>query len=151
LYRNLINFFRLPWQEKGLFIEVFFLTGVVRLIVLILPFRWLAPALGKYMQESPAKEDILKLKTARRVGRIIESVNRHTLWESKCLVQAIVCKLVLRQYGIGNTLYLGVGKDEQEQMSLVAHAWLRCGELIITGGYNLNRYAIVGKFADDAR
>jgi len=76
-------------------------------------------------------------------------VSCYTPWESKCLVQAIVGKIMLRQYGIGNTLYLGVGKNEE--MSLVAHSWLRCGELIITGGHDLNQYAVVGKFADDER
>ena len=149
MIKYFIKFLDLPWREKGLYLEVFFLTGIVRLVVLVLPFRWLAPALGKHMQESPDKEDITILKKARRIGRIIESVSRYTLWESKCLVQAIVGKIILRQYGISNTLYLGVGKDEQ--MSLVAHSWLRCGELILTGGHDLHRYAIVGKFADNGR
>jgi len=60
LIKNFIKFFDLPWREKGLYLEVFFLTGIVRFVILVLPFRWLAPALGKHMQESPAKEDIIK-------------------------------------------------------------------------------------------
>lgn len=130
-----------------LFIEAFSLTGFVRLAILLLPFRWLTPILGKHMQESPAKEASVKFETARRVGRVIETVSRYTPWESKCLVQAIVGKIMLRRRGIANTLYLGVGKDEKK--SLTAHAWLRCGETILTGGQGLEQFAIVGKFADD--
>ncbi|KUK65689.1 MAG: hypothetical protein XD84_0306 [Desulfotomaculum sp. 46_80] len=148
LLKNIIKFCALPWREKGLFTEAFFLTGMVRLIILALPFRWLAPALGKHMQESPDNEDVIRLKAARRIGWIVESVSRFTPWESKCLVQAITGKIMLRQYGIANTLYLGVGKNEQ---SLVAHSWLRCGKVILTGGHDLRRFTVVGKFADDGR
>jgi hypothetical protein len=47
--------------------------------------------------------------------------------------------------GIDNTLYLGVGRDETK--GLVAHAWLRCGELILTGG-GREHFMVVGKFSE---
>ncbi|GBF33820.1 hypothetical protein DCCM_2931 [Desulfocucumis palustris] len=103
--------------------------------------------MGKNIRESAMKEDIIKLETAGRIGRVVETVSRYTPWESKCLVQAIVGKIMLRRRGINNTLYLGVGRDEGK--SLVAHAWLRCGEMIITGSQGRERFAAVGKFADD--
>lgn len=145
--RRIIKFVSLPWWEQWLFIEAFCLTGVVRLVILLVPFRWLAPSLGKHMRESPTQEDVAKLTAAKCIGRVIETVSRYTPWESKCLVQAIVGKLMLRLRGINNTLYLGVGRNGEK--SLVAHAWLRCGEPIITGGWSLERFTIVGKFADD--
>ena len=129
-----------------MFIKVFFLTGIVRLAIISLPFRWLSPALGKHMQESPMNEKDLNLKAAREVGWVCEKVSRYTPWESKCLVQAIIAKIILRQLGIANTLYLGVSKDKQN--GLVAHAWLRCGEIVITGGQSQERFTIVSKFAD---
>lgn len=98
------------------------------------------------MQESPMMEDAVKLKTARLVGWVVETVNRYTPWESKCLVQAVVGKLLLRQYGIANTLYFGVGRDEEK--NLLPHAWLRSGEMMLIGGRCLERFTLVGKFAD---
>lgn len=127
--------------------EAFCLTGVVRLAILLVPFRRLARVLGKHMQESPLQENSVKLETARQIGRVVETVSRYTPWESKCLVQAIVGKILLRQRGIANTLYLGVGRDEEK--NLAAHAWLRCGEKILTGGQGRNRFSIVSKFFDD--
>ncbi|KJS17965.1 MAG: hypothetical protein VR69_02785 [Peptococcaceae bacterium BRH_c4b] len=147
MIRRVLKFFGLSWREQWLFIEAFSLTGVVRLAILLLPFRWLAPLLGKHMRESPVKEDVAKLEAARWFGRVVETVSRYTPWESKCLVQAIAGKIILRRRGITNTLYLGVGRDEGS--GLIAHAWLRCGGTIITGGHGQKRFIIVGKFSDD--
>lgn len=86
-----------------------------------------------------------ELILARRIGWIVKTVSCYTPWESKCLVQAIVGKIMLRQYGIANTLYLGVGRDERN--CLIAHAWLRCADIIITGCHGHERFSVVGTFA----
>lgn len=145
MIRTVRKFCSLSWQERCLLIESFCLTGLVRLVILLLPFRWLSKVLGRHMRESPMKEGAAESALARMIGRGIETVSRYTPWESKCLVQAIVGKMMLRQYGIANTLYLGVGRDEGN--SLIAHAWLRCGETIITGRQGRERFTVVGKFA----
>ena len=49
---------------------------------------------------------------------------------------------LLKEAGIHSTLYLGVGKDEGK---MIAHAWLRCGQMYVTGG-NGSSYAMVAKF-----
>ena len=146
MLRKFMSFIRLPWPEKCLFTQAYCLTGMVRLAVLLLPFRWLSPLLGQHMLESPEQEEEVTLEAARQVGWAVETVSRHTPWASKCLVQAIVGKILLRQRGISNTLYLGVGQEDEK--GLVAHAWLRSGGLILTGGQDRERFAIVGKFAD---
>ena len=146
MLRRLKSFIHLPWPEKCLFTEAYCLTGLVRLAVLLLPFRWLSPLLGQHMLESPEQEDAANIEAARQVGQVVEKVSRHTPWASKCLVQAIVGKILLRQRGINSTLYLGVGREEEK--GLVAHAWLRSGGLILTGGRGRERFTVVGKFAD---
>jgi hypothetical protein len=146
LLRRLKRFIHLPWPEKRLFTEAYCLTGVVRLAVLLLPFRWLSPLLGQHMLESPEQEDAANIEAARLVGRVVERASRYTPWASKCLVQAIVGKILLRQRGISSTLYLGVGREAGN--GLVAHAWLRSGGVILTGGQGRERFTIVGKFAD---
>jgi hypothetical protein len=142
-----MRFIGLSWGEQFMLLQAFCLAGLVRLAIIVLPFRYLAQALGKHMVESPMEEDFIKLGVANQIGWGVEAVSRYTPWESKCLVQAIVGKIMLRQHSITNTLYLGVGRNEEN--SLVAHAWLRCGETIITGGQGRERFTMVGKFADD--
>jgi len=146
LSRKLMAFFHLSRQEQGLLFKAFCLSGVVRLVVLVLPFRWLSFFLGTHMRESPWEENDTALESAARVGHAVETASQYTPWESKCLVQAIVGKIMLRRLGIASTLYLGVGRDERKD--LVAHAWLRCGEIVLTGGQGRDRFTVVSNFAD---
>ncbi|TWH49431.1 lasso peptide biosynthesis B2 protein [Sporomusa sp. KB1] len=148
MIKQIQQFFNLSWFEQRLFIIVLFLTGIVRLSILFLPFRWLGPVLGGLMQESQATEEKVNVDKAKQIGKMVERVSRYTPWESKCLVQALVGKILLRRQGITNTLYLGVGRDERN--ALIAHAWLRCGEIILTGGKGRERFTVVSKFADCA-
>ena len=145
---TLKSFARLPRQDQRLLIRAFCLAGFVRLVILIVPFRRLSPFLGSHMGESPREEDDARLAYAWRVGQTVETVSRYTPWKSKCLVQAVVAKILLRRLGIANTLYMGVARDEGE--GLVAHAWLRCGETILTGGQGRERFTVVSTFADGA-
>ncbi|WP_094603507.1 hypothetical protein SPSIL_010560 [Sporomusa silvacetica DSM 10669] len=146
MLKVLEKIYALSWQEKRIYIEFFLLAGVVRLAILLLPFSWQAMFLGKHMRESSIDECTEKMAFAKQVGRIIETASRYTPWESKCLVQAVVGKMMLRQQGIANTLYLGVARNEGD--NLIAHAWLRCGNTIITGRQGKDKFTVVGKFAD---
>lgn len=145
MIRRIIQFCGMSWREQLLVMEAFCLTGIVRLAILWLPFRWLALALGKHMQESPPEVNMAEALVAKRIGWGVATVSRYTPWESKCLVQGIVGKIMLRQFGIANTLYLGVNKNGE---NLVAHAWLRCGAMIITGDKGYERFKVISKFAD---
>ncbi|TWH45940.1 lasso peptide biosynthesis B2 protein [Sporomusa sp. KB1] len=144
--KKIQQFVRLSWAEQRLFITVVGLTAIIRFALLILPFRWLQPMLGTQMTESQLEVDKASQHKAQQVGRMVERVSRYTPWQSKCLVQALAAKLLLRRQGITNTLYLGVGKDASN--ALIAHAWLRCGNTILTGSQGRERFVVVGKFSD---
>ncbi|HEX2952475.1 MAG TPA: lasso peptide biosynthesis B2 protein [Bacillota bacterium] len=145
MFNRIKKFYRLPRQEQILYLEAGFLTGVARLAILSVPFKRLAPILGRSGGESPYQMREAELKTARTVGQTVRVMSRHTPWQSKCLVQAATAQFMLRRRGISATMYLGMAKNEDGK--LIAHAWLRCGELIVTGGTELKSYAIVGQFA----
>ena len=97
------------------------------------------------MEESGNRENT-EIGFMRRLSWAIELMSRYTPWESKCLVQAITGKLFLRQRRIENTLYLGVAKTQEE--SLIAHAWLRSGDDIVTGVCDSKEFTVVAKFTD---
>ncbi|MBW7458870.1 lasso peptide biosynthesis B2 protein, partial [Paenibacillus sepulcri] len=79
----------------------------------------------------------------------INTVSRHTPWESKCLVRAIAGMKMLERRRIDSTLYMGTAKDKTGQ--LIAHAWLRSGPVYITGAEVMNRFIVVQKFAKAGR
>ncbi|MEG0711156.1 MAG: lasso peptide biosynthesis B2 protein, partial [Niameybacter sp.] len=69
-----------------------------------------------------------------------------TPWESKCLVQAMVAQYLLKRRRIATTLYLGVAKGSEGELK--AHAWLRCGQMIVTGDGARRDYKEVARFAN---
>jgi hypothetical protein len=133
--------------ERALLMEALVLLGVARVAVLILPFRWLAVSLGRRMKETDTQIDPSDLCCARMVGQAVCSAARYTPWESVCLPQAVAGQWMLKRRNIAGTLYLGVAKDEAKAERLTAHAWLRCGDMILTGREGHRRFTVVASFS----
>ena len=144
--RRLRKLYRLSWADCPLLIEALLWLGLVRLAILALPFRWIAPHLGQYMAESALTGIPEQSNRLRRIAWAITAVSRHTLWESACLAQAIAGKMMLRRRGLQSTLYLGVARDEDEGLN--THAWLRSGDLILTGVPGKEQFTVISTFAD---
>lgn len=140
------RFAKLSYLEKRLFIEAVMLTFFFRLIILTIPFRKIAPFLGKQMIETCSKENPVPTRILlNQISLSINRASRFVPWQAKCLVQAMTGKTMLRKRAMESTLYLGLAK-ENNQNELIAHAWLRCGREIICGGGGLIRFTIVAYF-----
>ena len=74
---------------------------------------------------------ILLSKTFRRVVRF-------TTWTITCFDRSITAKYLLKRKGMQSTLYLGVAKESPNRIT--AHAWLRCGNIIVTGKEEMGRF-----------
>lgn len=133
--------------ERLLLLEAFALLGIARLMVFALPFKWLAVSLGRHMNESDTQICASDLRRARMVGQAIRSAANHTPWESVCLAQAVAAQWMLKRRRIAGTLYLGVAKDETKPEKLGAHAWLRCGDVILTGRESHRQFTVVATFS----
>lgn len=142
--RRVSRFRRLTWKMKLLFIVAYFLMGIVRLGILIVPFKYIAPLLGMKNRSTAVDVDRGVLVQAAKVGFAVETMSRFTPWESKCLVKAITAQLLLRIWRTPSTLYLGVSKDASKM--LIAHAWLKCGTLILTGERESIQFKSVAHF-----
>ncbi|HZD11211.1 MAG TPA: lasso peptide biosynthesis B2 protein [Candidatus Binatia bacterium] len=136
---------RLSWAERRLLLEAFLWLGAARFCLLIIPFRRIAPLLGAHMAQTGDDVSLETARLAQRVGWAVSAAARRTPWESACLAQAIGAKAMLRRRQIDSTLYLGVARDEKQ--ALTAHAWLRCGSAIVTGGDH-SSYTVISSFAE---
>jgi hypothetical protein len=125
-------------------LEAVVCLGLARAAVIVLPFRVIARGLGERMEETPASAPATA--RARGVGRALAVAAARTPWRSKCLEQALAAKAMLRRRGIRSTMYLGVTSPPVE-----AHAWVRVADVHVTGGADVDRYAVVASFADPAR
>lgn len=146
LNRKLITFIKIDNKIKLDFLVAYIYCGIARAYILFVPFNKLRKKIGKSKVESAEVVEKEIYKVAKRISWIVRQAARYTPWESKCLVQALTAQRMLKKQGVCTTLYLGVNRDSQNNM--LAHAWLRCGEYIVTGGYEKSGYVVVAKFSN---
>ena len=83
-------------EAKTISCVVIFLFSFMRIAILTIPFRilvklFLQPKTSSCSSKlAPEKHAIY----ARIIGRMTASVTRYTPWQSKCLVQALACRLL---------------------------------------------------------
>lgn len=131
--------------QRGLLLEAAAWLGLARLGLLLVPFRRLAPWLGAHMAQSAEHVTPREAALAQEIGWAVQAMARRTPWQSACLAQAMSAKAMLRRRGVGSTLYLGVARNERGRMT--AHAWLRCGTAVVTGGDHSD-YTVLSSFAE---
>ena len=136
-----------PCSEHLLFIEAALWLGIAKLLLLLIPFRWVAPFLGRHMAVSPAMIDQDSRDCKECISLAVQRATRYLPWECKCLVQAMAGKAMLKCRGIKSTLYLGVAKDNDQ--NLTSHAWLRSGTMVITGAQGMSQFKIISTFAEE--
>jgi len=131
-----------------MFFEAFFLMGMARAALLFVPFRKLAPTLGKQHTETPKTSQTEALPVIRKIKTAIRRAAKITPWQSKCFVQAIAGKIMLRRRQLESTIYLGVCKNGNDSKKLKAHAWLRSGNMILTGREGMGQFTVVSTFGE---
>jgi hypothetical protein len=95
------------------------------------------------MAVSTAEPDATRTAEVRRVEWAVATAARNLPWKPVCLPQAVAAQWMLRRKGIPSTLYLGIDPAGNYD----AHAWVRAGAVIVTGGPSIQRYAVVSTFA----
>jgi len=136
-------------SNKGLIDYVFFweawcLLHLAKLAILFMPFRKIASWIGSLQVES--SHDLLSTEKSIKIEHAVRRASRYTLHGSKCYDQALTAKALLGQSGLPATIYFGLAKESDSQ--LIAHAWVRCGERIVTGKAGMERFTVVAFFGD---
>ena len=140
------KFLALSSTDRLLLLEAWFYLAAARLALLIVPFGRIAPHLGRQILPGPAAETTAPPPTARRVAWSVETMSRHTPWESACLAQSIAAKYMLRRRGLPSWLFLGTKKDDRG--NLAAHAWLQSGNEIVLGGGDSENFTMLSGFGE---
>lgn len=138
---SIVGFFR-DNKHKGITLSVWFYAAVFRFAIWAVPMKFLRKHFGIQGEESAHEASAEDYKYAKLIGRYVGRSADNTPWESKCLVRALTAQRLLKKKDIASTLYLGVGMQEGK---MVAHAWLRVGQLYVTGG-NGEGYAEVDRY-----
>lgn len=148
LPRKLKKIIGLSWGDKNILLEAFLISGLIRFSILFIPFRKLAVIYGKHNRETTSSISEVEKEIIFKVGWAVEQISYRTPWKSKCLVKALTAQIMLARRKISSTLYLGVAKYKDNK--LLAHAWVRSGQIIITGAREMAGFKEVARFAKDA-
>lgn len=125
------RFYSLSLSKQLLLLEALIMLGWARCMKLI-KFKKLTKLLKLQVAETGYQANDYNKLTINKVSEAIHIMSRHTLWESMCLVRALAAMKMLERRRIYSTLYLGTGKNDNGE--LIAHAWLKSGSEIVTGG-----------------
>jgi hypothetical protein len=147
LIRKVRSFAGLPLFTKVWLVPAWLELGLSRALILVVPFRTLAPRLGT-AQGTAANVPLLtpaQEARARAIGRTIRLAARYTPWTSNCFPQAVVARTMLGMHGIPYAIHFGLMPDGNAGMR--AHAWVVAGRVPVTGGHSFDHYTVVGVFA----
>lgn len=98
----------------------------------LVPFRRIAGWLGTPGAESAETASAEDIQTAKEIGWAVGVLGRRVPWDGRCLAQALAATGMLRRRGLEGTVSFGVRQGESAGFD--AHAWLRLGTCVVTGG-----------------
>ena len=132
------RFLDLDTADRWLLIQAAGWLGIARLRLAFTPFARLAETLaGKPDIGHPEPDPVLP----QRIGVAVRAAANNVPWRSDCFPQAIAAREMLKRRGCASIIHLGVDMVDEE--NIAGHAWLTCGETVITGGEAMDRYSEV--------
>ena len=109
--------------------------AVARVMVLLISFKRLA-ARFSVSEDSTEREPDPEFMS--KVSWAVAAAANNVPWRSDCFPQTIAASKLLRTRGHESTIHLGV--ERASDNNIAGHAWLTCGETVVVGGENLERY-----------
>jgi hypothetical protein len=101
------------------------------------------------MARSPEETGAAPAELLDRISWAVATASRHLPGDCLCLAQAMAGKAMLKRRGVPSTLYLGLAKGSEAQLQ--AHAWLQCGERILSGRQGMAGFTVIATFAEDGK
>jgi len=138
---------RIPGSRRQLLGEALLALLIARGVMLFLPFRRIAEWLGTPGAESPVAAAPDEIRMAQEVGWAVGVIARQVPWDGRCLAQALAATGMLRRRGMEGTVSFGVCEGQGKSAGFDAHAWLRFGSCVVTGGPEHQRYKVITTFA----
>ena len=142
---KILCFIRLEGEERSLFIQGCLISIKYSVITTLFPMRWYANKLGFKGNDSSYSINENDLLIAKRVEKAVRRVQKYFPWKVKCFSAALTAKTLLKKNNIQSTIYLGVKRSSNDKM--MAHAWLRCGNIIVTGKEEMNNFTTLVFFS----
>jgi hypothetical protein len=131
--------------RRSLLWEALAALAIARLAVACLPFRRIAKWLGTPGLQTPPTAAAEQIQTAGEIGWAVGVLARRVPWDGRCFAQALAASGMLRRRGLEGTVSFGVREGQSSKFD--AHAWLRLGSCMVTGGPGHKQFKSFTTFA----
>jgi hypothetical protein len=141
--RTLLKFARLTGSERARLLEAIAALSTASLLLKMFGFTRLSSRLGRHMAVAAPVTESGLIRAASEIRWAVEAAATRLPWKPVCLPQALAAHWMLRRRAIPSTLYLGLDAKQGYD----AHAWVRVGPVVVTGGPGQDRFVVVASFA----
>lgn len=145
-FKALRIFLSRPWPIKWLVVDAGCTLLWFALYVRWRPFRQLTATWDGPGKAAPTHITADQQVLAREVEWLIGSLSRRLPFQVTCLMQAAAARSLLTRRGVPCTVYIGVAPRRDDGRNVNAHAWLQCGERIITGRAEARNFRAMTSF-----
>jgi len=128
--------------------EAIWWLGILRMALCFLPFKYILRRMSLNMASGNASQGFPNRNgtKAAEIGWAVSAAAARVPWRSTCLIQALAGARMLRRRSIHATLHLGTARNPTNKSKLEAHAWLRCGDTILIGRHDRERFIELATF-----
>jgi hypothetical protein len=145
VWNELKRYGRTSRARRRLLWEALAALATARMAMACLPFRRVAAWLGTPGTQSPLTATAAEIDIAKEIGWAVSVIAPRVPWDGRCLAQALAASAMLRRRSLEGTVSFGV--CEGESSTFDAHAWLRLGSCVVTGGPGHERFKAFTTFA----
>jgi len=129
------RFLELDGADKWLLLRATAWLAIARVMLVVMPFRDLSARLSATSNSTQIEPDQDLLQ---RIGYAVSAAANNVPWRSDCFPQTIAARMLLKRSGYTSTIHFGVDRVDEDELE--GHAWLTCGEIVVVGGEDLDRY-----------
>ena len=126
---------QLDGADKRLLLRAVGWLLIARIMLVAMSFERLSARLSTTGQSTQIEPDPVLLQ---RIGFAVSAAANNVPWRSDCFPQTIAARMLLKRFGYASTIHFGVERVGGDELG--GHAWLTCGETVVTGGSELDRY-----------
>jgi len=129
------RFMQLDGADRWLLLRATGWLATARIMLVAMSFERLSARLSATSDSSGIEPDPDLLQ---RIGFAVAAAANNVPWRSDCFPQTIAARMLLKRFGYASTIHFGVERAGEDVLN--GHAWLTCGETVVTGGTDLDRY-----------
>ena len=134
---------RLSRQDRLLLMQAIFWLAIAGLAISTLSFHRVGLLAARSVRCAAPPDDV-RLAKINRIRWAIGAAAARVPWRALCFQQGLAAQWMLRRRGIASVLYYGAAQDEQK--GLLAHVWVRDGDVDVIGGEIAPRFAVLATF-----